>query len=48
MNDRNPETNQYQWQGDAEELFRAFARLRAGTTLGPDITIKELGEAGRR
>ena len=35
-------------QADADALFEAFARLRVRTSLGPDLTLKELVEEGRR
>jgi prevent-host-death family protein len=35
-------------QADADALYDAFALLRARTTLGPDLTVKELVEEGRR
>jgi len=48
MDEQKPETNQSPSPADAEKLFQAFKRLRARTTLGPDITVKELVETGRR
>ena len=35
-------------QADADALYEAFARLRAETTLGSEITLKDLVEEGRR
>ena len=48
MDDKMPESNQSPSSEDAEKLFEAFRRLRARTTLGPGITIKQLVETGRR
>lgn len=47
MSEREPAAGQ-STSSAADDLWPAFAALRAKTTLGPGLTIKELVETGRR